>query len=531
LALLVVACSAQKDEAIASGDGALTGGSFAETTQTALPAQACGPGLTTGCYTNYGVVADLDGDGNFDIALANGGNHFVPGSPEPQAVYFGDGHGKFGDGASAFVGGIASSLVRQLAVADFDGDGRLDVFYPGGYGLTDDQLFFQGSARYFQKQAGGIGVGRSHAGGVHAGDIDDDGDMDLVVADWGDQPNPNDAHVPASAVNVRIYENDGHGHFTAGAVLPAPGGSSATDVDLQDVNGDFALDIVLTQRNGQSRLYLNDGKGRYTDATESLAFPRKQGPFTFNAELCDLDGDQDLDILFDGGASNLPGHSSQLLINDGTGRFTDETTARIANEPTSDDNQLKCVDYDNDGFFDLVVASLSNPEEKLLRNVDGQGHFKMVEHVFPRLGDPTLSIDFGDFDGDGRPDMMTAQGEVPSQPWLDRTFKNNTASVGHRKPVLRAVQKPVARANAPTVMRLAVSAGHTSETGQHVKSVTLAVSVDGYVQTIPAQFVGGDLFRAVLPAQPAGKVLQVAPHAVDRTGAEVVGETVDVAVR
>jgi hypothetical protein len=219
-------------------------------------------------------------------------------------------------------------------------------------------------------------------------------------------------------------------------------------------------------------------------------------------------------------------HASQILINDGKGHFTDETAQRISEEPQSDDNQVKCVDVDNDGHFDLVVASLSNPTEKLLKNTDGLGHFKIVQNAFPRLGDPTLSIDFGDFDGDGKPDMMSAQGEVEGQPWLDRVFKNSMPSVGTRKPVLRAVQKPQVAANTATPIRVAVSAGHTSETGQHVKSVSFDVSG----QTVPAVFVGGDLFRAVLPASAPGTVLKVTPHAVDRTGAEVVGATAQITV-
>ena len=534
LALLALAACG-RDDGTASLDEVSATVAFAEVTQAALPAQPCGPGPKTGCYTNYGVVADLDGDGNFDIVLANGGGHFVPQDAEPQSVYFGDGHGKFADGASAFgASGIAPSLVRQVAVADFDGDGRLDVFYPGGYGLQADQLFVQTGPRYFASyQAEAFGAAKSHAGAVHAGDIDDDGDMDVVIADWGDHPSASDHTVAPSAVKIRVYQNDGSGHFTGGAVLDAPGGSAATDIDLHDVDGDFSLDIVLTQRNGQSRLYLNDGGGRFTDVTASKAFPPKQGPYTFNAELCDVDGDSDLDLLFDGGAANLETggtHDSQILINDGTGRFTDETATRISDEPASDDNQVKCVDVDNDGHFDLVVASLSNPTEKLLKNTDGLGHFKLVPNAFPRLSDPTLGIDFGDFDGDGKPDMMSAQGETPNQPWLDRVFKNNMPQVGARKPILRAVQKPRVVANKATPIRVAVSTSHTSETGQHVKSVSFEISSGKTTETVPAKFVGGDLFRAVLPATPAGHTLKVTPHAVDRTGAEIVGETAQITV-
>jgi hypothetical protein len=504
-------------------------GIFTETTATALRDQACGDGLQRGCYTNYGVVADLDGDGNLDLVLANGGDHFFPGNPEPQVVFFGDGKGVFADGSSSLAG-AAPSIVRQVAIADFDGDGRLDVYMPGAYGLNDDQLFMQVAPRKFENQVKRVGGGRSHVGGVHAGDIDNDGDMDIVLADWGDQPNPDVDGKPPSAVTVRILVNDGQGNFTPGAVLDAPDGSSSTDIDLQDVNGDFGLDIVLTNRNGQSRLYLNDGKGVFTDVTVTKAFPKKQGPFTFNAELCDVDSDGDLDLLFDGGGSNLTGHSSQILINDGTGSFTDETEKRITGEPTTDDNQVKCIDYDNDGKFDLIVASLENDSEKLLRNVDGKGNFTFVDKAFSAVLDPTLGIDVGDFDGDGKIDVFTAQGEVHELPFLDRIYKNNTPLADKRAPVFRRVEKPTGIVGQSTIVRLAVTDAHTSETGQHVKQVLLDVTADGKTEAVAARFMGGDVFRAVLPARTTAGSLTIKPRATDRAGNEGTGEAFEVKI-
>jgi hypothetical protein len=520
VAMLGVAACAAGDDRLGAQSADVEAVTFTETTAAAIAAQGCADAARPGCYTNYAITADLDGDGNLDLVMANGGGHFVPGAAEPQVVMFGDGHGAFSDGTAAFLSS-QRSIVRQFAVADFDGDGRLDVYMPGGYGLHDDQLFVQTSPRVFENEIARMpGGSRSTAGGVHAGDIDNDGDIDLVVADWGTSPSQ-------SPAKIRIFENDGAGHFTPKAVLDVPSqgaerGTTPTDIDLQDVNGDFALDIVLTARNGQSRLYLNDGTGTFEDVTRTKAFPKKQGPFTFNAELCDVDGDGDLDLLFDGGANHLPRHATQILMNDGTGTFTDETRERIVGEPSSDDNQVRCVDVDGDGDFDLVVASLANPTEKLLRNVDGRGHFELVDGVFPRLGDPTLSLDFGDFDGDGKIDMFTAQGEVPSRPWIERIFKNTSARGDTIKPTFRAVEIPRAKAGRPTILRVAVSDAHTSETGQHVKSVS--VEVNG--ASFPAKFIGGDLFRAEIPAQPAP--FTATPHAVDRAGNEATGRHIQI---
>ncbi len=528
LALLAAAaCAASGDEDVASGDNALNETvAFADVTRTAIPKQGCADASNPGCYTNYAITADLDGDGNLDLLMANGGGHFVTSDDpsvvdnvEPQVAMFGDGRGSFAEIPGAFSGG-KDSMVRQVAVADFDGDGRLDIYMPGGFGKQDDQLFMQTAARRFTNQPARLGRTRqSTAGAVHAGDDEVD------VADWGTQPNPDDDGTPVSKVIIRILTNDGNGNFAESATLDtvaitsAEGGSTSTDIDLQDVDGDFSLDILLTQRNGQSRIYLNDGKGTFTDVTRSKALPKKVGPFTFNAELCDVDSDGDLDLIWDNGGHNRPGgHNSQLLINDGTGEFTDETD-RIVGEPRADDNQVKCVDVDNDGDFDLVVASLTNAKEKLLRNIDGKGNFKF-ENVFPATADPSLAIDVGDFDGDGKVDVFTAQGE--GRPATERIYKNMTANSDRRKPVFRKVEEPTALAGKPTVFRFAVSDAHTSETGQHVKNVFVEVAG----QKIPARFIGGDIYRADIPSQPGA--FKATPHATDRAGNEAVGTAVDV---
>jgi MYXO-CTERM domain-containing protein len=503
---------------------------FTNVTSTRFPPAACNDPnnpFKLGCYTSFLVLSDLDGDGDLDIVFANGGGYYTPDETdskknavtglESSTVYFNDGKGAFRDATVAEFGD-AKNRLRQVAIGDLDGDGDMDLYQPGGYGLDNDKLFIQTAPETFVDRAATLlpaGL-KSRAGSAHLGDLDGDGDLDLVVGDWGEMPRQ-------SPGNTLVYLNDGKGAFTAQPleVVPPPLdaalGKTPIDMDLADVDGDFDLDILVNHRNGQSRIFLNDGSAHFTDGTDGN-YPAKKGPYTYNVEACDFDEDGDLDLLLDNAGGHIAGmgNISQLLVNDGKGKFTDDTANLVSNEPYADDNALKCADVNGDGHYDLLVASLEVPEKLLLN--DGTGHFKFSPGAFPDIIDPTLGIDVGDLDGDKKLDVITGQGE--GTPRLDLFYLGNSnVALDTTPPKFRAVETPLPVVGAPTVMRLAVVDGFTSDTGEHVKSVYLSYTVNGgAAKTAPAKFIGGDLFRALIPAQPDGTLLEITPKAVDRGG-------------
>lgn len=520
---------------------------FSDATESNFPAPACVVENTEddpdyaakrlGCYTNFLVVSDVDGDSDLDILMANGGGYYVPDVAEESSLYLNDGDGAFSNATNAVLGGVKSRL-RQVAIADIDGDGDKDLYLPGGYGADTDHLFVQTAAGKFEDQADLLlpAFTWSNAGAAHFGDLDGDGDVDLVVADWGASPRK-------SPGDTLIYLNDGKGVFTSldDDYVPPPIdpmlGRTPIDLDLADVDGDFDLDILVNHRNGQSRIFLNDGKANFTDGTAGN-YPEKKGPYTYNVEACDYDEDGDLDLLLDnaGGTQEDPfGNITQVLNNDGTGSFTDVTADTITGEPFADDNAVKCADINGDGHYDFIVASLTNPGEKVLLN-DGSAKFAYEDEAFPAVivddgpegeegnfpGDPSLGIDVADLDGDGKLDVVTGQGEFGyfgvQRGHLDRIYLGSGASAADTTPPkFRAIEAPSPVAGEPTVVRVAVLDSHTSDTGEHVKSVTLSYSVDGgSEETVPAAFIGGDLFRAVIPAQAAGAEITYAASATDR---------------
>jgi len=576
-------------------------------TSTKLPAPdpLCETTSQAGCYTSWLVATDLDNDGDMDVLLANGGGYYEPdfkdpkpdGTPppaslEPSTVYLNDGTGNFIDVTNTSFNGALGRL-RQVGVADLNGDGLKDVFMPNGYGfalangytnpgglgstparpMDVDKLFIQTAPGVFEDKAATLlppGMA-SNTPAFHFGDLDGDGDMDLVTTDWftsaGNTP-----------VFLSLYLNDGTGKLTLEEEEQDPPdwlktdrlpptipftstsgkpywGSRAIDLDFADIDNDFDLDILVNMRNGISRIFLNDGKGYFKDGTGNVRtvldpatgtlrtfsnYPQKNGPYVYNQELCDIDNDGDLDMLLDNAGARPTGVTSgnftQVLVNDGKGVFVDETRARIFGETGSDDNAVKCVDVNNDGNYDLLVASLAGQSEKLLL-ADGTGKFNMVPDAFPKINDSTLGIDATDFDGDGLMDVVTGQGENRAF-FQERLYHGIAAQDGTgaqpdtKPPLFRAIEKPVAIEGKPIVMRLAVRDAATSETGDMVKDVSVVYSTPfGVSGKVKATFIGGDLFRAVIPAQEAYTTITLAPQATDRRGLKGFGTPVAVTVK
>ncbi|MEI9940875.1 MAG: VCBS repeat-containing protein [Pseudomonadota bacterium] len=507
--------------------------------------QACLDSGDPGCYTNWFELADIDQDGDFDLLMANGGGSFAPGNLEAAVVYLNDSKGSFFNATNTlFVG--APSQIRQVALGDIDGDGDMDLYQPGAYGTDADMLWVQTSTRVFADQAATLlpPSTASHAASTHFGDLDDDGDLDLVVADWGD------ASVGAVS-RLMLYSNDGHGLFTLtetqkdspdasdhfpatiSATAAAPyHGSRPTDLDFVDVDGDFDLDILVNHREGYSRIFLNDGHGYFTDGTgftgtlpEDIRanYAPKQGPYANNQEACDLDGDGDLDLVLDNAGKAPDGSAAgmnvtQVLINDGHGVFVDQTMARVVGEPATQDGAAKCADVNGDGHYDIVVGSRNHTSEKVLLN-DGTGIFTYAADALPKFTDITLAIDLGDLNGDGKLDLVTGQGEGTITTANAATLRNNRVYFGLAAdvtpPKFRAIEAPVGVPGAPIVFHVAVQDSATNQAGQ-MATVTVPYTIAGVIKPAKVTFIGGDLFRVTIPAQADGTVVSYALKAVDR---------------
>lgn len=215
-----------------------------------------------------------------------------------------------------------------------------------------------------------------------AGDADGDGDLDLVLAMEFQR-------------NI-LLSNDGAAVFAdATARLPRSEHDSE-DVAFADFDADGDSDLVFVSEDDRTdELYINDGTGRFTDAS-----PRLRTDEVSNAlAVLDLDGDGAPDLL----TGNVG--TDRVLINDGRGGFRDETAQRWPQQGPSRTQDLELADVDGDGDLDVVVG---NEGQNQLYLNEGGRLADATEHGLPVRNDETREIRAADVDADGDLDLLVA---------------------------------------------------------------------------------------------------------------------------
>jgi len=318
-----------------------------------------------------------DGDGDLDIVLANQGR---------ERLYLNDGSGVFADAPlTAFPDNDDNSW--GVALGDVDSDGDLDAIFANTF---QNRLYLNdGSGVFSDVTLTRLPADEDDSRGVALGDVDGDGDLDIVLA--------------TRLGRNRLYLNDGSGVFRDAPSGNFPGdGGNTRGVALGDVNGDSALDIVFANKDGQNRLYLNDGAGVYRDVTLAQ-FPEDYDN-SRGIAIGDIDGDRDRDIIF----ANRRGRN-RLYVNDGSGVFDGATAVRLA---TRSDWSLDVAMGDIDGDRDLDIIFASFDEQNRLYLNDGAGAFEEVTATqLPVDSDGALGVALGDIDGDRDLDIVFATGK------------------------------------------------------------------------------------------------------------------------
>lgn len=340
------------------------------------------------------ALADFDSDGDLDAALAVEGavNRF----------YVNDGQGRFTWREGVF--GQRPHDTEHVRAADFDRDGHMDVVFVAEDDRVHQLFLGQGDGRFVD--ASDRLPAMSEGNGLAVGDVNGDGLPDIVVGNSGED---------GKARNF-LWLNDARraGWFTDATATHLPAvGNRAQGVALTDLDSDGDLDMVVATEAPPTRLLINDGKGRFTEASDRL---QQVTPLeTREVHVFDANGDKRPDILLLNLTSNAgkwdKDPQARLLIQDASGRFVDETAWRLpANRFSSWGGAV--MDFNGDGHSDLIVGAIAVPgfaplQVRAYAN-DGKGRFRDVTGTtIPATATGrSWSMAVGDVNGDGRSDLF-----------------------------------------------------------------------------------------------------------------------------
>jgi len=349
---------------------------------------------------------------------------------------------------------IVETVASGLATFDYDGDGRIDIYFLNGRPLRGtsprvtarNALYRNLGGFRFEEVTDRAGVGDPGYGlGVCVGDFDNDGLPDLYVNNHG--PNV-------------LYRNNGDGTFTdvTAAAGVARGDTVGAGANFLDIDGDGLLDLFVSDyirftyenhtttvvRGAEwyagprdfppqpNHLFHNRGDGTFRDVTQSSGIGAHAG--SGMGTIClDFDNDGRTDIFVcNDQALNF------LFRNDGSGKFREcaleaGAACNYAGEPVGSMG-ADCADYDHNGWLDLFMTDFQRQKPILFHNL-GHGLFEDAT-MRTGAGAGTFAYvkwgcGFVDFDNDGYPDLFIGCGHLGED--LDATADRTAFEV---RPVL-----------------------------------------------------------------------------------------------
>ncbi len=342
------------------------------------PAFVTIPSLSTTATTAHAVyAADLNGDSDVDILSA---------APQVNLVNWYENDGSPVLSSNKITPSAAVDIPVALHAGDLDNDGDTDVVVASAGNSRIVWFENNGAAEFTPRTLESGEQVRS----VHMADIDSDGDMDVVAA-------------CQSFNKILVYENNGAQIFTPRVVVT--GLSMPNTVYAADVDGDHDMDIVASSYNNST---FSENKISWFENQQSSGFVTHTistaVSYPYSVYATDMDRDGDMDVL------SVSSSSGELYWheNNGSQVFTNRKIISTPGDPMAE--SVYAADIDGDGDMDVLTATISlvAARNKKVWWYENNGMQSFTQRTVSTGADAVMSIYAADVDSDGDMDIMTA---------------------------------------------------------------------------------------------------------------------------
>ena len=345
------------------------------------PSPRSDPRFPVGTAPGSVEIADLNGDSKPDIVVANEQSSDV-------TILLGDGKGGFtpSKGSPFPVG----TLPNDIAIGDFNRDAKLDLAVANHEAKQLTVLLGDGRGGIKPAPNSPVIVAVTpHVHGVATGDLNGDGNLDLVTDSWAND-------------QMLALFGDGKGNFKTPGTLVKVGRRPYQRHRVADVNDDGKADIITTNTEGNNvTVLLSDGSGGFKEATGS---PFPCGDVPFNVAAGDVNGDRKVDLaIVNSPLSMAEGRGQEgltVLLGSGKGGFT-----MLAGSPFATGripNRVAIGDVNGDGVADVAVSSPdANNITLFFMSRKGVASSSTIA-----IGGKPKGLAIRDLNGDGKADMV-----------------------------------------------------------------------------------------------------------------------------